>query len=170
MAEPALDAVYAVIFIDAINVKIREGRSPTGRSTSRWGFRQLAPALLATADLMREAHALLGVEGPVPQVDIQATRPGSFIIDLLVADPKLPQQVLNVLTSKGATAAVNLGSMVGFVVGSFGTVNKLRNKKITRTEEASLITAADVGACRGWAECQPVGGFVVGQGLALPDP
>ena len=27
MAEPPLDAVYAVVFIDAINVKIREARS-----------------------------------------------------------------------------------------------------------------------------------------------
>jgi hypothetical protein len=97
--------------------------------------RQLAPALLATADLMREAHALLGVEGPVPQVDIQATRPGSFIVDLLVADPKLPQQVLNLLTSRGATATVNLGTMVGFVVWSFGTVRALRNRRIARTEE-----------------------------------
>lgn len=97
--------------------------------------RQIAPALLATADLVREAHRLLEVDGPVPQVDIQATRPGSFIVDLLVADPKLPQQVLNLLTSRTATASVNLGTMVGFVVWSFGTVKSLRNRKITRTEE-----------------------------------
>jgi len=99
--------------------------------------RQLAPALLATADLMREAHVLLGVEGPVPQVDIQATRPGSFIIDLLVADPKFPQQILNMLTSRAAIATVDLGSMVGYVVYSFGVVARLRNRKITRTEEVT---------------------------------
>jgi len=99
--------------------------------------RQLAPALLATADLVREAHTLLDAEGPVPQVDIQATRPGSFIVDLLVADPKLPQQIMNMLTSKAASATVNLGTMVGFIVWSFGAVRNLRNRKITGTENAT---------------------------------
>src|SRR5687768_17422676 len=33
VAEPALGPVYPVIFIDAISVKIRDGRSPTGPST-----------------------------------------------------------------------------------------------------------------------------------------
>lgn len=106
--------------------------------------RQLAPALLATADLMREAHALLGVEGPAPQVDIRATRPGSFIVDLLVADPKLPQQILNLLTSKPAIATVDLGAMVGYVVSSFGVVKRLHNRKITRTEEVGPVVRLHV--------------------------
>ena len=31
-----LDPVYPVLFIDCINVKIRDGNVATGRSTSRW--------------------------------------------------------------------------------------------------------------------------------------
>ncbi len=31
-----LDPVYPVVFLDAINVKIRDGKVPTGRSTWRW--------------------------------------------------------------------------------------------------------------------------------------
>ena len=34
MAVGRLETVYAVIFIDAVEVKVRDGRSP-GRSTSR---------------------------------------------------------------------------------------------------------------------------------------
>lgn len=97
--------------------------------------RQLAPALLATADLMREAHALLGVQGPVPDVHVQATRPGSFIVDLLVADPKLGQQIVDFLTSRTVQAGVTLDAMVMFGVQSFQLVTWLRNRKIARTDE-----------------------------------
>jgi hypothetical protein len=97
--------------------------------------RQLAPALLATADLVREAHALLGVEGAAPDVHVQATRPGSFIVDLLVADPHLGQQIVNLLTTRTAQATVTLGTMVEFVVGSFQFVSWLRNRKIARVDE-----------------------------------
>lgn len=97
--------------------------------------RQLAPALVATADLMREAHALLGVQGPVPDVQVQAMRPGSFIVDLLVADPKLGQQIADFLTGKTSQATINLGAMVEMVVGSVQLVAWLRNRRIARTEE-----------------------------------
>jgi len=39
-----LDAVYAVLFIDVINVKSGTGRWPTGRSTSSWGSPPTASA------------------------------------------------------------------------------------------------------------------------------
>jgi hypothetical protein len=96
--------------------------------------RQLAPALLATADLMREGHALLDVPGPVPEVHVQATRPGSFYVDLLVADPKIGQQIVDLLTSRTTTAGATLGTLVGSVVGSFQLVAWLRNRKIAKTE------------------------------------
>lgn len=97
--------------------------------------RQLAPALLATADLMREAHSLLNVQGPAPEVHVQATRPGSFYVDLLVADPKLGQQIVEFLTARTTQAAVTLGTMVGFVVGSVQLVAWLRNRKIATADE-----------------------------------
>jgi hypothetical protein len=97
--------------------------------------RQLAPALLATADLMREAHALLNVEGPAPDVHVQATRPGSFYVDLLVADPKLGQQIVEYLTARTTQAGVTLGTMVEFVVGSVQLVAWLRNRKIARADQ-----------------------------------
>jgi hypothetical protein len=96
--------------------------------------RQLAPALIATADAIRTAHALLNVPGPPPQVNISATRPGSFIVDLLVADPSIGHQLLS-LVSHGIQAVADLEAMVGLVVSSVGAVRWLRNRKIARTEQ-----------------------------------
>lgn len=48
--------------------------------------RSLASALIAAADAMREAHALLEIPGPAPHVEVRAIRPGSFIVDLLLAE------------------------------------------------------------------------------------
>ena len=100
----------------------------------RMDVRQLAPALIAAADAVRQAHLLLQVPGPTPQVEVRATRPGSFIVDLLVADPNIARQVMDLLISKQATAVVDLGSLVGYLVGSVGLVRRLRNRKIARAE------------------------------------
>jgi hypothetical protein len=97
--------------------------------------RSLAPALLAAADAVRVAHQLLRVSGPAPQVEVRATRPGSFVIDLLVAEPNLIQRAMEILNSSPVTAALDLSGVVGIVVGSFGLVKKLRNRKITSTEK-----------------------------------
>lgn len=97
--------------------------------------RTLAPALLAAADAVRVAHQLLRVPGPAPQVEVRATRPGSFVIDLLVAEPNLVQRAISILNSAAVTAVLDLSGVVGIVVGSFGLVKKLRNRKITSTEK-----------------------------------
>jgi len=96
--------------------------------------RNLAPALIAVADAMREAHQILRVPGASPQVQVRATRPGSFIVDLLVAEPTLLQRAMELLNSQETTAGINLETLVVFVVGSVGLVRKLRNRKIARTE------------------------------------
>src|SRR5690348_15732507 len=81
----------------------------------RMDVRQLAPALIAAADAVRQAHLLLEVPGPVPQVEVRAVRAGSFIVDLLVADPNIARQVLDVLLSKQSTAAANLSGLVALM-------------------------------------------------------
>ena len=96
--------------------------------------RQLAPALIAAADAMCEAHQLLRVPGPPPQVDVRAPRPGSFIIDLLVAEPSILQRAIELLNSPGVTAGLSLTGLVGAVVSSFELVKRLANRKIARTE------------------------------------
>jgi hypothetical protein len=97
--------------------------------------RQLAPALIANADVIRSAHALLNVQGPPPQVNISATRQGSFVIELLVADAPLGRQFLDLLLSRPVDGTVNLGGLVSLVVSTFSGVCWLRNRKIKRTEQ-----------------------------------
>jgi len=100
--------------------------------------RQLAPALIATADVIREAHVFLGVPGPAPQVEVRATRPGSFIVDLLVADGGgVARNMLDMLVSRPSEAAADLSGLVTLVVSSVGAVRWLRNRRITATEQVS---------------------------------
>ena len=84
--------------------------------------RQLAPALVAAADLIEEAHFLLRIPGPSPRVELRTTRSGSFIADLAV-----------LLTSSPVTAAVNVAGLVSAVTSTFGLVKKLAHRKIAST-------------------------------------
>jgi hypothetical protein len=97
--------------------------------------RQLAPALIAAADAVREAHALLGVAGPTPQVEVRAVRPGSFIVDLVVAEPTAFQRMLDVLTTRPVGALEGLEALVMAVVSAVKLIKRVRNRKISRVEE-----------------------------------
>lgn len=97
--------------------------------------RQLAPALLATGEAIRQAHALLGIEGPAPQVEVRATRPGSFVIDLIVADLPLLRRMLDLFDTQSAAATANLMTLVSGFIGSMSLVKHLRGRKIDRSEE-----------------------------------
>lgn len=97
--------------------------------------RQLAPALLAAGEAIRHAHALLSMPGPAPQVEVQATRPGSFVVDLIVADLPLLRRAIDLLASTGPTAAANLTALVGAVITSFSAVKRMRGRKIAATEQ-----------------------------------
>jgi hypothetical protein len=97
--------------------------------------RQLAPALLATAEAMREAHQILRLPGPAPQVEVRATRPGSFVVDLILAEPSIFQRAVNLLSSDEADAATNLAAVVGWFIGSIRLVKQLRGRKVRSTEQ-----------------------------------
>jgi hypothetical protein len=99
--------------------------------------RALAPALIAAADAIREAHALLEVQGPAPRVEVRATRPGSFIIDLLLAEgaDTLYQRAVAFLTSPLVTADAGFMTLIASVVGSVNVVKRIRNRRINRIEQ-----------------------------------
>jgi hypothetical protein len=97
--------------------------------------RQLAPALLATGEAIRQAHALLSLEGPAPQVEVRATRPGSFVIDLIVADLPLLRRMLDVFDNQSAVAAATLATLVTTFITSLTLISRLRGRKISRSEE-----------------------------------
>ncbi len=99
--------------------------------------RQLAPALIAAADAVQEAHLLLRVPGPRPQVEVRSTRPGSFIVDLAVADAHILEQVESLLNSHPVGAINSLTTLTTAVVTSFGLIKKLRNRRVARAEPIS---------------------------------
>lgn len=103
--------------------------------TGTMEVRQLAPALLAAGEAIRLAHAILGIPGPAPQVEVQATRPGSFVIDLVVADLPLLRRAIDLLASTGPTAAANLLALVGAVIQSISVVKRMAGRKISATEQ-----------------------------------
>lgn len=98
--------------------------------------RALAPALIATADAMREAHTLLEVAGPAPRVEVRATRPGSFIVDLLIAESvdTLYQRAIAIFTSPPVLAVDDLMGLIAAVIGSVNVVKLIRNRKINQIE------------------------------------
>lgn len=98
--------------------------------------RSLAPALIATADAVREAHALLEVPGPSPRVEIRATRLGSFVVDLLLAEmPTLYQRAVAIFTSPPVVAAGDFAGLLLFIVNAAGFVKRIANRRISQVEE-----------------------------------
>jgi hypothetical protein len=97
--------------------------------------RALAPALIAAADAMREAHVLLEVPGPPPRVEVRATRPGSFAIDLLVAET-LYERAVALFTSRPVDAVGGLMGLIGAVISSVGVVKHIRNRKINEIQDS----------------------------------
>ena len=90
--------------------------------------RQLAPALIAAADLIEQAHFVLRIPGPSPQVELRATRSGSFIVVLAIG-------VAHLLTSTPVAASVNFGGLVSTVTSTFGLVKKLGHRKVASTQQ-----------------------------------
>jgi hypothetical protein len=100
--------------------------------------RSLAPALIAAADAMREAHALLEIPGPAPRVEVRAIRPGSFIVDLLLAEgvDGLYQRAIAIFTSPLVTADAGFTTVIGSVIGAVHIVKRIRNRRINQIDQS----------------------------------
>src|SRR5687767_5495741 len=80
--------------------------------------RQLAPSLLALADLFAIAHSVAGPTlTPPPALEVTAQRGGSFIVDLWLA---AQDRVVDLLTDDEATAGANGLGIGAVVVGAVG--------------------------------------------------
>jgi hypothetical protein len=98
--------------------------------------RSLAPALIAAADAVREAHALLEVRGPTPRVEVRATRPGSFVVDLLLAElPTISQRAIAIFTASPIAAIDNFAALAIVIVNASGWVKRLGNRKIRNVSQ-----------------------------------
>ncbi len=98
--------------------------------------RQLAPSLLGVADAVQEAARLAQPGAPQPALQIQATRTGSFVVDLLLADPaSAVDRALDLFAGRGFTAAANVGGVVGSCFGAFQVIKYVRGRRIARRTE-----------------------------------
>lgn len=99
----------------------------------RMSVQELAPSLIALSRSVQEAQRVLEPMGRQPSLDIHAMREGSFVVDLALSEGIL-QGAIDFLAGKEATATVNLGSLVGYVLGAF-TLTRWLRKKISGRED-----------------------------------
>jgi len=115
MAEFEFDVVYAGPEVDS-------GRMPV---------RTLAPSLLALADLLHSAQAVLYPEDPPIDVEIVASRTGSVEISLVAEHlPAAAGTAATLLASQGVDAAANLAQLAQTVAGVLGWIRNLRGRPI----------------------------------------
>ncbi len=104
--------------------------------TNRMDVRLLAPALLGLADLMQASSRVVNPEGGPPGLHIEATRSGSFAVELLLVDPaSVIQQVVSIFSGEESTAAANALAIFGAATGAVGFLVHLARKRIRRQEE-----------------------------------
>lgn len=100
--------------------------------------RELAPALVAVADLLEEANNIVNGGGSKIVVNVHGSfKSGSFRIDFTVVQNIL-QNVMNLFNSEGITAANNLLGLLGLKdvgKGLIDLIKKLKNKKIKKIEK-----------------------------------
>ncbi|MFC4785370.1 hypothetical protein ACT8ZV_12905 [Nocardioides sp. MAHUQ-72] len=108
--------------------------------------RQLAPSLLALADLFTIAHSVAGrTLTPPPALEVTAQRGGSFIVDLWLA---AQDHAVDLLTDEDATAAANGLGIGAVVVGAVGWLVQRRRRGREQT-----VTEVEPGTVQiNWAD------------------
>ena len=98
--------------------------------------RDLAPALIALSDAVREAQQLTHPGEAEPSLDIQALREGSFAIDLLLREGAgLLQSAIDLLSGRESTAGANLTGLVGGIFGAFHVIKYPASRRIRRQDQ-----------------------------------
>lgn len=100
--------------------------------------RQLAPSLVALADLFDMAHARSGdVLGTAPALQVTANREGSFAVDLFVAIQEVSGTLRDALGGANATAAANGMGISSFITGVvYGAIKWTLHRNRRGTEES----------------------------------
>lgn len=93
------------------------------------GVSELASSLLALSGAMKRAAAVADPQAPPPNLKIKATAPGSFEVHLeLIRDTGIIEAALDLMSGRTATAAANVGGVLGLVGLAFGAIKWLRGR------------------------------------------
>lgn len=110
----------------------------------RMDVRDLAPALIAIADLLTSANHEINGDAAEVRVEVHASfKAGSFGIDLVAAQHIL-NQIRDIFSGDTATAVANAGSIVGFVGltggGLIALLRKLNRRRPVRIEQMGDVS------------------------------
>lgn len=114
-------------------------------ATNRMDVRQLAPALIALADAVQAAHSVAAPLQTPPGLQIAATEPGSFSVDLLLRDAAdLVGGAVDLLNSPEVGAlntALGIAGVgvLGLVTSAIGLAKRRRTAQVVGEPEPSPV-------------------------------
>lgn len=110
----------------------------------RMDVQDVGPALLALADLFKEANDLVNPGDSRVSLEIQATRDGSFDIGLILV---FLNTGTSIFTSDQVAAMANLKELLLGHEGLFSVVRRLRGRRVRSIERATagIVYVADDG-------------------------
>lgn len=97
-----------------------------------------AGSLLSLGRAYTRAAQVMHPSTPAPRVRIRANEPGSFVVELVIADVAgLFSQAVTLLSGPEVTAAANVTALAAVVPGAMGLIRRIGGKAYTKQEEVA---------------------------------
>lgn len=105
---------------------------PAFDESSRMDVNDLAPALLALADVFHRANELTSPGAPRVNLEIRALQRASF--DVLLSVVQAQDEAVRLLTSPEVDAVIVLLTLLGYVTHAFDLVGRLGRRRVSGQE------------------------------------